>query len=199
MFLLCSSMICKWVSSHYPPQYPAPQYPPQYPPPSVPILFLMCFLLFHPSIVFSLSSFTPLTQYPRQYPSSFLIVFSPHVESILQQLVQVLLSPPYRYNLRWVSLSNLLNPPSGKQCVIIGTLFKQMQLKPNILRELSEDANLPAKPERKRYVHKTDTLFLEDNTQRIVLTGAISPKVCPHLCLKWDLNVQRFLKSERTI
>ena len=34
----------------------------------------------------------------------------------------------------------------NKTCVIIGTVFKQMQLKPNILRELSENVNLPPKP-----------------------------------------------------
>ena len=34
----------------------------------------------------------------------------------------------------------------NKTCVIIGTIFKQMQLKPNILRELSENVNLPPKP-----------------------------------------------------
>jgi len=80
----------------------------------------------------------------------------------------------------------------GKQCIIIGTLFKQMQLKPNILRELSEDVHLPTKAERKRYVHKTDVLFLEDNTQRIVLTGAIAPKgsVTGTVVCAWGKEVQ---------
>lgn len=34
----------------------------------------------------------------------------------------------------------------NRTCVIVGTIFKQMQLKPNILRELSENVKLPPKP-----------------------------------------------------
>ena len=50
--------------------------------------------------------------------------------------------------LKWfdVPIVQLNDIEPGKVCVIIGTLFKEMQLKPNILRDLSEDINLPPKP-----------------------------------------------------
>ena len=49
---------------------------------------------------------------------------------------------------RWFDITSVLlnDLQQNKSCIIIGTVFKQMQLKPNILRELSENANLPPKP-----------------------------------------------------
>ena len=58
--------------------------------------------------------------------------------------------------------------------LVIGTVFKQQEKKPNILTELSEDAELevkPEKPEDTGYSADTDTLVLEDETMRVRLSG----------------------------
>lgn len=61
----------------------------------------------------------------------------------------------------------------GQRCIIIGTLFKYQELKPSILREISQETNLIPQPSRKNFVSQSDKLILEDDSQRITLIGDI--------------------------
>ncbi|CAG5025594.1 unnamed protein product [Parnassius apollo] len=56
-------------------------------------------------------------------------------------------------------------------CVIIGTLFKHQQLKPSILKELSDQLEIIPQPIRTHFVHESDSLVLEDELQRIKLSN----------------------------
>ena len=64
-----------------------------------------------------------------------------------------------------------------QDCVVIGTLYKQMELKPSILKEISEQNGLVAPPpgtgSRSRFADTSDELILEDELQRVALTGDI--------------------------
>lgn len=54
-------------------------------------------------------------------------------------------------------------------CIVIGTLFKDQQLKPSILKEVSEENQLIPQPHRTHFTDDSDVLFLEDEQQRIEL------------------------------
>ncbi|XP_049809952.1 DNA polymerase delta subunit 2 [Schistocerca nitens] len=68
-----------------------------------------------------------------------------------------------------------LKPDEEESCVVIGTLFKHQELKPSILREISDELQLVPQPSRTNYVSEDDELILEDELQRIRLIGSISP------------------------
>lgn len=53
--------------------------------------------------------------------------------------------------------------------LIVGTVFKQQERKPSILKELSEDGGLELEPAHTKYTADTDSLVLEDETMRVKL------------------------------
>jgi DNA polymerase delta subunit 2 len=88
--------------------------------------------------------------------------------------------------LKWPQheVKNLVDLAQGEKGVIIGTLYKEMKNKPNILKELAEDENnmIPMQPVLDRdakYIDElTDELILEDDLQRILLIDAPG---CDHI------------------
>ncbi|CAD7086276.1 unnamed protein product [Hermetia illucens] len=66
-----------------------------------------------------------------------------------------------------------LREENPDKCVVIGTLFKHQQLKPSILREISEENQLAPQPPRSNFVDENDKLILEDELQRIRLLGKV--------------------------
>lgn len=62
-----------------------------------------------------------------------------------------------------------LEDSEGRECVIIGTLYKHQKWKPSILQELSEDHQLTLPESKSNYCSEKDQLFLEDEMLRIKL------------------------------
>lgn len=63
----------------------------------------------------------------------------------------------------------------NERCILIGTIFKHMELQPSILRELSDEIEVPVQPlVTDNFTSEDDILYLEDNLQRIALKGAIN-------------------------
>lgn len=69
-----------------------------------------------------------------------------------------------------VSLCDLVE---DKKSIVVGTLFKIMELQPSILKEISEEHHVAPQPHRSHFTDNSDSLVLEDERQRLPLSGAI--------------------------
>eukprot|EP01103_Thecamoeba_quadrilineata_P013508 TRINITY_DN3772_c0_g1_i1.p1 TRINITY_DN3772_c0_g1~~TRINITY_DN3772_c0_g1_i1.p1 ORF type:complete len:490 (+),score=116.51 TRINITY_DN3772_c0_g1_i1:43-1470(+) len=70
-----------------------------------------------------------------------------------------------------VTLEQIQGLTEQKSCIVIGTLYKEMPLKPTVLSEYAKDRALVPQPPRESFVSDKDTLFLEDEKGRISLAG----------------------------
>jgi len=77
-----------------------------------------------------------------------------------------------------VTVKKLYQIQDAGRCILIGTLYRRMALRPSILAEVSEDYHLqPPPPPRKRFAaDENDTLCIEDQVQRIPLAGKVDVK-----------------------
>ncbi|KOC60145.1 DNA polymerase delta small subunit [Habropoda laboriosa] len=70
-----------------------------------------------------------------------------------------------------VTISELAERNESNTCIIVGTLYKHQELKPSVLREISEELQLVTQPSKVNYASFKDVLYLEDETLRIKLVG----------------------------
>ena len=71
------------------------------------------------------------------------------------------------------STAKVLDLKEGEECVIMGTLYKEMKLKPSILDEYGKDLALGATiAKTKKFTTDDDALVLEDEGARVKLVGA---------------------------
>jgi len=87
--------------------------------------------------------------------------------------------------LRVKNLAELREDDEGvgeEDFLIVGTVFKQQELKPSILKELSEEGGLEVQPANTKYTADSDTLLLEDENMRVKLEPS------DHLRAGWVVN-----------
>ncbi len=69
-------------------------------------------------------------------------------------------------------MRKVLDLVDGQECIIVGTLYKEMKLKPSILDEYGRDLSLPrAVASSAKFVSDDDALVLEDEAARVKLRG----------------------------
>ncbi|KAL6780503.1 POLD2 [Auxenochlorella protothecoides x Auxenochlorella symbiontica] len=78
---------------------------------------------------------------------------------------------------RWPSCTEVrvIDAVEDVDCVLVGTLYKEMKLKPSILDEYVKDKTTQQHLGRTRFTSPDDKLVLEDEGARIVLTGPVVP------------------------
>jgi DNA polymerase delta subunit 2 len=70
-------------------------------------------------------------------------------------------------------ICTVLGLEEGKECAIVGTLYKHMKLKPCILDEYSKERSAGPIVQPHNFVHADDELVLEDESGRVKLRGDI--------------------------
>eukprot|EP00249_Psilotum_nudum_P018489 c26833_g1_i1 orf=318-1646(-) len=107
---------------------------------------------------------------------------------------------------RWpaVPVRTILGLQEGECCVVVGTLYKHMQLKPSVLDEYSKERAVGPLTEPHKFMHSDDYLILEDESGRIKLTGdmiscqnyvtGIVIAICGQECSDGEFLVQHILE-----
>ncbi|KAF9264899.1 hypothetical protein L218DRAFT_900078 [Marasmius fiardii PR-910] len=79
---------------------------------------------------------------------------------------------------RWKNLEGnpdlvprVLEVTKGKLCYIIGTVYMDMPLKPNVIEDIARDRSIPPPPPTEKFCSADDKVMLEDESGRIPLVG----------------------------
>ncbi|TDL27210.1 hypothetical protein BD410DRAFT_761860 [Rickenella mellea] len=79
---------------------------------------------------------------------------------------------------RWKNVSGdpqliprVLEVVKGDLCFIIGTVYMDMPLKPNVMDDIARDHSIPPPPPREKFCSSDDATMLEDESGRIQLVG----------------------------
>ncbi|KAK8935982.1 DNA polymerase delta small subunit [Platanthera zijinensis] len=70
-------------------------------------------------------------------------------------------------------VNTVLGLEESKECVIVGTIYKHMKLKPSILDEYSKERSVVPLVKPHNFVHPDDHLILEDEIGRVNLKGSL--------------------------
>ncbi|KAK9833520.1 hypothetical protein WJX81_000749 [Elliptochloris bilobata] len=70
-----------------------------------------------------------------------------------------------------VPVSKILDLPEGQEVAVVGTIYKEMKLKPSILDEYNKERGLENLTGRAKLAAPDDTLVLEDASARMALRG----------------------------
>ncbi|BGP36434.1 DNA polymerase delta small subunit Cdc1 [Rhodotorula kratochvilovae] len=68
-------------------------------------------------------------------------------------------------------VKRLLEVENGKLCYVVGTVYVDMPLKPNVLEDLARDHHITAPATRRKYHSASDEVMLEDESGRVRLVG----------------------------
>ena len=90
---------------------------------------------------------------------------------LVVQILQLSVILGTKYPIKMISD---LSEDDPAKCILIGNIYKNMELKPSILKEIAEENQLAPLPPPQDYNQPSDEIILEDNIQRIKLSGKIN-------------------------
>ncbi|KAG7189423.1 hypothetical protein KM043_017127 [Ampulex compressa] len=103
--------------------------------------------------------------FDRQYSD----IYRARFEALREDITQKAKAKWAQYKV--LKLSELAEKTDEELCIVIGTLYKHQELKPSILRELSEELQIAPQPARSNYASFKDMVYIEDETLRVKLVG----------------------------
>ncbi|KAI8869863.1 hypothetical protein GQ42DRAFT_115934, partial [Ramicandelaber brevisporus] len=86
---------------------------------------------------------------------------------------EVLSSPNQDQPPQATYIPKVLNVPTMKPCFIIGTVYREMAKKPNVIDDLKTNLHVQMPPKLDKYTGQDDELTLEDESGRITLSGDV--------------------------
>jgi DNA polymerase delta subunit 2 len=87
----------------------------------------------------------------------------------LEQMRPRLIDPCKKWNVDYKP--KLVNISLDQTCFLIGTIYMDMPLKPNVLDEITREQWVNAPPPKNKYTSDQDQVILEDESGRVVLSG----------------------------
>ncbi|KAG0349292.1 hypothetical protein BG004_008030 [Podila humilis] len=77
-----------------------------------------------------------------------------------------------------IHIDKVLDVQPGDISYLVGTVYLDMKLKPNILNDITKDHWIAAQPDKPKYTDDDDSVYLEDESGRVKLVG---PKISSDL------------------
>ncbi|KAK7593036.1 hypothetical protein V9T40_007788 [Parthenolecanium corni] len=105
----------------------------------------------------------------KNYERQFCNIYSVRIVEARRRIEKVAATKWKKSVKKLMDLNNL----KGEQCVIVGTLYKNQELKPSVLRDVSKEYQTVPPAPRTHFVSDKDELILEDETQRVTLHGVL--------------------------
>lgn len=69
-------------------------------------------------------------------------------------------------------VDRVLDVRQGELCWVIGTVYMEMPLKPNVLEDIGKEHWIAAPPAREKYTGEVEQMMLEDESGRLRMTGS---------------------------
>eukprot|EP01100_Stratorugosa_tubuloviscum_P007115 TRINITY_DN2992_c1_g1_i2.p1 TRINITY_DN2992_c1_g1~~TRINITY_DN2992_c1_g1_i2.p1 ORF type:complete len:474 (+),score=165.54 TRINITY_DN2992_c1_g1_i2:32-1453(+) len=102
----------------------------------------------------------------KNYSQQYSQIYNARFEEIKPWLNLVLKTKYKKYN---IPIQRTLDLKEGELCFLIGTIYKDMPLKPTVLQQFEKQKLFTIIPPRSNFVSQDDKLILEDNAGRITL------------------------------
>ncbi|XP_065659282.1 DNA polymerase delta subunit 2 isoform X2 [Hydra vulgaris] len=105
----------------------------------------------------------------RKFDLQYFQLYTVRLSAMRQRIIDVA-KKKWGKDIKIMELSDI---KEGEDCVVIGILFRKMELQPSILKEIAQEEGVIPLPPHEKYTSTDDILYLEAQQQRIVLIGDI--------------------------
>ncbi|XP_043261650.1 DNA polymerase delta subunit 2-like isoform X2 [Colletes gigas] len=117
----------------------------------------------------TLENFDKFKIHSKNFENQYCNIYIARLRALKEYLLEKVKIKWAQYEI--ITLSELSKRNQNGECIVIGILYKHQELKPSVLRELSDELQVTPQPPRTNYASFKDLLFLEDEMLRVKLVG----------------------------